>query len=904
MDQAVIIVHGVGDPLDGDALNAFVEGLTATTGLREAEPRRVERRAVPGDAASGATLVSTYPMHRAVLDDSDATAAARHRLHLREVYWGDLSRVKGNVVALLLALFDLMFGMRHIVVAARRDARRIAARNAGLTFAWVTGAERSARAALWLARGPMFALNILAAAVGLSNWWAAAWAPGWQAGVLLSTLIACTLVGLPGFGLRAALEKRHWSTTTANALTVCAALALVWFWIRPPPAEFALAFVEPITTAMSLFAALMALAAIATCTCAGFAWGCLGLRRDPSGLDGHLRDFDLLARPLVVIAFCTTFGVGLFVFVVMVAWTAAATAVGATGHLASRIDQGLHLFALVWFSFISGAATLLLVATANGLLNAQGSSRKRHRFIVNPLVAAVFLAFSIAYAVLFVPFSVYIEVESAGSACGISEAWFCRWAEEAVLGLFPFVATWILPIEAWRPFAIAASGALVGLVTVFRVHFLNGLDLVLDVVAHFRADTRRGGKAGRSRDWEATLARFRDVIDTTLAETGAKQLVVVAHSQGTMIALQGLGLLRVHGQKACKALPTGVTVSLVTMGSPASDLYRHYLPLRYRFADRAPAGLDRWWNLYRIDDFIGTRIEASVDGFPRNLPIGPRGHTDYWRDREVLAALRGWFEPAPSQHAEIPEGHEHQGRRHRVLLRGHDGPALILLHELPGMTPQCLALADRLAAAGYRVHLPLLFGEAGERAMAGNIARLCVRAEFRRLALGMVDTDERSTTAWLRSLSRRLHEGGSATGIGVIGMCLTGGFVLAMLADEHVLAGVASQPAMPLPLGRLRQHVGISDASLAQLPANGSRVLGLRFTGDRLVPKERFDRLQFLLGDRFCRRDIPSGRDGVPAQAHSVLTEEFRDCLGHPTREAFDEVLRFFEVQLRAPRTS
>ena len=84
----------------------------------------------------------------------------------------------------------------------------------------------------------------------------------------------------------------------------------------------------------------------------------------------------------------------------------------------------------------------------------------------------------------------------------------------------------------------------------------------------------------------------------------------------------------------------------------------------------------------------------------------------------------------------------------------------------------------------------------------------------------------------------------------------------------------------------------------------GLCVLGLRFTGDRSCPGERFDRLREELGDGFEGIEIPS--EAVPdawspTGPHSVLTTDLRDEAGHPTREALDRVIAFFQERLLEP---
>lgn len=159
--------------------------------------------------------------------------------------------------------------------------------------------------------------------------------------------------------------------------------------------------------------------------------------------------------------------------------------------------------------------------------------------------------------------------------------------------------------------------------------------------------------------------------------------------------------------------------------------------------------------------------------------------------------------------------------------------------------------------------------------------------------------------SWLRALAREEHGRCGGPGVGAVGMCFTGGFALGMMVDDVVVAPVLSQPSLPLPLTRgMRSDLGLSPPDLARMierAAAGTCVLGLRFTGDRASPPERFERLRTLLGDRFVGVELDSS-PGNPAGhrrgAHSVLTEDLDDRPGTPTRAALDQVLAFFGERL------
>src|SRR6266540_4595663 len=196
----------------------------------------------------------------------------------------------------------------------------------------------------------------------------------------------------------------------------------------------------------------------------------------------------------------------------------------------------------------------------------------------------------------------------------------------------------------------------------------------------------------------------------------------------------------------------------------------------------------------------------------------------------------------------------HEGKTRRVFRRG-EGPAVVVIAEIPGITPKVVEFADRVVDLGCTAVLPHLFGEVPARPTMHQalpvIAWGCVSREFATWATGRTSP----VTVWLRALGRHEHERSGGPGIGAVGMCFTGGFALAMMVDESVLAPVLSQPALPFPiLKRHKRDLGISADDLAcvkQRCAEGVEVLGLRFSGDVTSPAARFQRLRDELGDAF-----------------------------------------------------
>lgn len=245
------------------------------------------------------------------------------------------------------------------------------------------------------------------------------------------------------------------------------------------------------------------------------------------------------------------------------------------------------------------------------------------------------------------------------------------------------------------------------------------------------------------------------------------------------------------------------------------------------------------------------------------------------------------------------------GLTHDVYRKG-TGPGVVLIPELPGLSPQVLALGEHLVANGFTVASPSLFGVPGRPVLsAGSVAtmaRACVAREFAAFTAGA----DRPIAHFLRALARDLDATTPGKGVGVIGQCFTGGFALAAAVDESVLAPVLSQPSLPLPLTpRQRRDPGLSEDELRVIEqraaTEGLCALGLRFSEDLASPSERFATLKARLGDAFEVIEIdskPGNAHGFGRMAHSVLTLEVRETPGQPAYEARERVVAFLKERL------
>jgi dienelactone hydrolase len=243
------------------------------------------------------------------------------------------------------------------------------------------------------------------------------------------------------------------------------------------------------------------------------------------------------------------------------------------------------------------------------------------------------------------------------------------------------------------------------------------------------------------------------------------------------------------------------------------------------------------------------------------------------------------------------------GYTKRVYRKG-EGPPVIVIHEMPGITPLVARFGRRVADHGFTVFMPSLFGTDGKKPRSKldylpSFAQICISRQFALFA----ENRSGPVVDWLRALARNVHKEIGGRGVGVVGMCLTGNFALTMAIDPEVMAPVLAQPS--LPLGRKRgAAVNASPEALKAVrdrhAADGLKVIGLRFKGDTMCPPARFETLHRLLGPAFEPHELEdsSARTGG-AHPHSVLTTELIDREGEPTRAALDRVLGYFDERLK-----
>jgi len=241
------------------------------------------------------------------------------------------------------------------------------------------------------------------------------------------------------------------------------------------------------------------------------------------------------------------------------------------------------------------------------------------------------------------------------------------------------------------------------------------------------------------------------------------------------------------------------------------------------------------------------------------------------------------------------------GKTRPVYVMG-EGPAVIVMAEMPGIYFHVAQFARRVRDAGFTVWMPHLFGTPGRPPSilygVGSMARACISAEFRAFAANRSSP----VVDWLRALAAHAHPLCGGKGVGAIGMCFTGNFALSMMLEPAMLAPVLSQPSLPM-FRKGGMHIEPEELKQVRerMQNEDLTVLAYRFEGDPFCRAERFAAYEQALGDRFQGRVLPdsAAAKGTPMPPHSVVTMHLIDEEGEPTRQAVDEILAFFGKRLK-----
>ncbi len=188
-----------------------------------------------------------------------------------------------------------------------------------------------------------------------------------------------------------------------------------------------------------------------------------------------------------------------------------------------------------------------------------------------------------------------------------------------------------------------------------------GIDAILDVDNYFRDPPNRQPPRARIFSRYASLLAY-------LRERGYARIVIVSHSQGTVVSADVLRYL--HVQRRLSEIVGSIPIALVTVGSPLRDLYAEHFPLLYGWIDWSAAsfaaakpsasdiGAVEWVNACRSGDYVGRflwtppgdgyriarlgpdgTVEAERAGDRTEFCLGAGAHTHYFSNDAVALAI-------------------------------------------------------------------------------------------------------------------------------------------------------------------------------------------------------------------------------------------------------------------------
>ena len=660
-----------------------------------------------------------------------------------EMHWADLSRLSGSVTRILTELFTLLFHLSKLgsdtlsladvalgpstvmswLARTHRWANWVFSRVLALLFlqllmcafllipaALVVGRERSfslggaVLAGLALAVGCVYLLRrpwVWGFWVGVGGGGLLAWAalrePAAGAWVVMGTgggLLLWAYKRFLGY-----CEERFRAVYGVGAVLMALTLsAIAWGAAGHDVAGAGERLVAGVLRAVEvlLLAQLsgwVLMALLVTAAVSLGEWACSG------GLDSAARRQSIVTARLGLFV-----SVGIFVAFVMTVWALVAQPM-------ESLVEGLH-YAPWWFADV----------TVDGRL--QSARFLALRFSASTdtfaVIAVMLLALLGFVALVFLP-SVLVELRLVGGpAAPRLGHWLTagyraldrlvRWwswlitlvligvavllvgSQLARLGIsLPWLGVVALPVGTWSgdllgKLVLVIAGGAVGLVAIGGVAFKQlkalraPLDAALDVDNHFREFPRKAIPR------VMIVERYVAVLEHVLKQ-GHDRIVIVAHSQGTVITADLLRYLQRRGQLLSHAGTRGDdrllrlgrelaarNVRLLTCGSPLRQLYALRFPCQYGWVlgksgdhgpdPRADLGVAHWVNVWAAGDYVGRWLwtpatdpalpalavdPAAYDGKPtqqapdyRDLCLGADAHTHYFDldNAVMLAELR------------------------------------------------------------------------------------------------------------------------------------------------------------------------------------------------------------------------------------------------------------------------
>ena len=610
VEKAVIVVHGIGDQLQGDTLERLATSYVVNekNGAVDAAHLRKSTLRLRTHVATGEGKrdIETFKADVLRVDHLPGVAFA-------EVYWADLSRIMAGIFGFLIGVWKILTGLRF-VIAASADALVNQCENGAARFVRLFGG--------WVTRalvGSLVALNALIAIVVVATYWFDE-SFGWQCltFVILSALFLAAIYGLAITKYIAEETKRD-AVLCYAAFTGILLLLLLLGTLEAP--------IDVVELISDVFWSLLSLALFFLILVSGIVY-----------------ISDEKARSSLTIA-CVgpCLIVGLWALALSNVWILGVGSILPPLEEAGEKGQDIvfklfPLLSILWLAILAFGAALLRVFLKRGR-TAKSEGRVPDdglRLIFSKWAALVIIA-----AVIIWFFATFYS-------------WLLIFGDQEL--------KWLDTLRRWTENNLWLVAIIIGVLGFFAGTLSRALDLLLDIITYFRLDSVTVPKhssadagLGSGADQVVELTdlqqqritdRFQCLVTYMVREQGVKELTVMAHSQGTITAIEQL---RAIDQWLDEQLPK---IELITIGSPYTHIYQEYFS--DRFQPPAPTHVTKWINIYTVDDYVGTHIDdsASEGTVPKNIEreaearkrglgsLAPIGHNGYWTDEVVMQIIK------------------------------------------------------------------------------------------------------------------------------------------------------------------------------------------------------------------------------------------------------------------------
>ncbi len=652
--QLIVVVHGVG------VKEAGVSSDLLAVSLADARLKPVSSddfNIAEDDLYNESDKRQVYPCR--VRQYADET---RKRV-VADFYWGDIANSKSGVLGLWISLFKTIMGLGHVIRESAAEVYR--EDSAGRSIASFI---------VKVLHGPIVAINLVML-IGVLIAWALEWATGVRGGGELSPLVIGMLAITGGWLLRGRawsyLERLLWCWVIVTGMAVL--VFQVISFILPHQGLVLLdqlkmwvgdlicsSGTSECTDAVSgiYFDGILLLMFVQLCSLLNLVlllMLSLFFRKPDAGNNASVPG---IVFPTVMVMTV------MWIFFIACVWILTITPWWQLIPHKDIQNFGLRILLavvpiLVMIGVVSAIVLFKRIAWAQSLrqrwqqmdyFSEQVESVEAHRVIVNSKITGLMYVSYIFYTLL----SVYILFDLANNAA-LNELVF-----------FGFIASIISSASAYYDHILAFVLVSVIAITWFAYLVRDGIDVATDIITYmndyswesersgtletqtmlekwFKLRTPPPAKSGyynRNR----IKRRLEMLVDRLVQQEAPDELYIVAHSQGTVIAMD---VIEAYGQQWRKAMKPKSALGLITMGSPYAHIHNHYFPSSFppvaSLENLQPAKdgglLDSWINIFRVDDFVGTHIDPSGI-WPKEHPVPPNGHTNYWIDVNVAKILR------------------------------------------------------------------------------------------------------------------------------------------------------------------------------------------------------------------------------------------------------------------------